>query len=263
MSDARGNKIKIWGGIVRHDVPIRDAKTEEAQTSIEAALTAFDQRKETLLGLLRRAYERGPKSKPFDADETWRHLTLLARIYCSRRRARQEMMPAADCMKRLSEIAKALGRARRLVEKSMQDDVKGALFSAWYEENVRYDPAPIEPLTLVRIEDEFDKVVANLFALESSAHRAVNDVRTKAGRPKGTAILQRDDIEGLAALYRQNTGVIPGAGDGPFAKFVMEVLAALGRHLAYESVIDAIKDAGLRALMTAGWEEPSSFDEGA
>ena len=49
-------------------------------------------------------------------------------------------------------------------------------------------------------------------------------------RAKGTAILPRDDIGNLAALYRDSTGSIPGAGDGPFAKFVMEVLTAQGRR---------------------------------
>jgi hypothetical protein len=62
-------------------------------------------------------------------------------------------------------------------------------------------------------------------------------------------------------LYRDTTGSKPGAGDGPFAKFVMKFLNALGRNIEYESVIDAIKDARTRSLQNSiGWA-PSPFDE--
>jgi hypothetical protein len=249
MSDAGGKKIKIWDGIVEYDEPVPDTRAEAVKAAIGTSLTAFEKHKEALLGMLRDLHERGPKSEPFDADKTWHDLTLLAAIYFWRGRVRQERMPAADCIKRLRAIARALGRARRLADK--QDDVRGALFSAWYDDNVRYDTVPTEPLMLVRIEDEFDKVVAGLSAMETLAHRAADDLRKKGGRPKGAAVLQKDDIEGLAGVYRDSTSLIPGAGDGPFAKFVKKFLNALGcsDNLKYESVIDAIKNAQIAVLM--------------
>jgi hypothetical protein len=249
MSNAGGKKIKIWDGIVEYDEPVPDTRAEAVKAAIETSLTAFEKHKEALLAMLRNVYERGPKSEPFDADKTWHDLTLSARIYFWRGTVKQETMPTADCINRLRQIARALGRARRLADK--QDDVRGALFSAWYDDNVRYDTVPTEPLVLVRFENEFDKVIAGLFAMETLAHRAVDDLRKKGGRPKGTAVLQKDDIEGLAGVYRDSTNSIPGAGDGLFAKFVMKFQRALGcpSNLKYESVIDAIKDAGIATLM--------------
>jgi hypothetical protein len=263
MSDAGGKKTRLWGGMAEYEETPPNARAEAIKAAIDAGLTSFERHKGKLLAVLRNAHERGPRSKPFDPDKTWSLLNGVAQFYFWRGSVKQDAMPAADRARRLRELAKVLGRARHLVDKAMQDDVKGALFSAWYDTNVRYDVVPEGPLALVRIEDEFDKVVAGLSALETAARRAVDDVRMKAGRPKGTAVLQKDDIEGLAAVYRESTGSTPGAGDGSFAKFVMEVLTALGRHLAYESVIDAIKDAGLRALMTANWEGPSRFGKDA
>lgn len=264
MSDTGGKKIKVWGGIVEYGEPTPNARAEAIKAAIDANSSAFEQHKEKLLAVLRDVHKRGgPRSEPFDPDKTWRQLTSIAQLYFWRGRLRQDTMPAADRTKRLRELAKALGRARRLADKAMQDEVKAALFSAWHHPNVRYDVVPDGPLALVRVEDEFDKVVAGLSALEAVARRAADDVGTKAGRPKGTGALQKDDIEGIAAVYRDSTGSMPGSGDGPFAKFVIEVLTAMGRHLAYESVIDAIKDAGLRAVMTTNWEGSSWCDENA
>jgi len=260
MSQARGKKTTLWSGIVQFKEPPPNARAEAIKVGMDAGLTAFKRHKGKLLVALSNAHKRGSGFKPFDPDKAWWQLTRVAQFYLWRSTVKRDTMPAADRTRRLRELTKALGRARHLVGKAMQDDVKEDLFSAWYDANITNDLVPEEQLTLVRIEDEFDEVVASLSALEAAAQRAADGVRAKAGRPKGTAVLQKDEIEGLAAVYRDSTGSTPGAGDGPFAKFVMEVLTALGRHLAYESVIDAIKDSGLRALMTADWEGPVPFD---
>ena len=259
MSDAGGKKIKLWGGIVEYEEPAPNAGAESSKAAIDAGLAAFGRHKGKLLAVLLNAHERGPRAEPFDPDRTWWQLAGFAQSYLWRGSVKVGKMPAADRTKHLRELAKVLRRARRLADKSVPE-VNGALFSAWYDAKVRYDFVPEGSVALVSIGDEFDKFVVGLAALEAAAQRAADDVRTKAGRPKGTAVLWRDDIEGLAAVYRQSTGSIPGAGDGSFAKFVMEVLAALGRHLAYESVIDAIKDAGLRRLMAASWEVLARFE---
>jgi hypothetical protein len=77
--------------------------------------------------------------------------------------------------------------------------------------------------------------------------------------------MPRDYIEALAAVYRDKTGSKPGAGNGPFAKFVMEFLTALGRrNIEYETVIKAIKDARrwtLKRPAATKWGA-SPFDEG-
>jgi hypothetical protein len=242
----------------------------------DARLTEFDKHKKTLFDMLRNVYERGPKSKPFDGDKAWRSLTGLARFYFRQGRVKQATMPAADRIERLRDIAKILRRVRRLVDRAMQSDVGTDLFSAWCEENAyfRHDPEDLAPpLTPVRIKvfdpvrtkGEFDKVCAGQATLETAASRAAVDVPpTKRGRP---AILSRDDIWNLAALYRDSTGSIPGAGDGPFAKFVMTVLIATGRpdDIEYGSITEAIKGARQWALMhpVARKWGPSPFDEEA
>jgi hypothetical protein len=49
----------------------------------------FDHHKEALLTMLRDAYDRGPKSEPFDEPKSWIHLTGLARIYCWQARVKK------------------------------------------------------------------------------------------------------------------------------------------------------------------------------
>jgi hypothetical protein len=147
----------------------------------------------------------------------------------------------------------------------MRDDVGDDLFSAWCEASVRDDLDPTGPLTLVRIDHELDKVIANLAALETAARRAADEVPKGRGRPKGSAVLTRGFIEGLAGVYRNSTESKPGAGDGPFAQFVYEFLIAIGRdnNIEYESVVDAIKDtrARVRTRPAAAKSGPSSFDD--
>jgi hypothetical protein len=189
---------------------------------------------------------------------------LSRRAVFWRARLKQETVRAAARASRLRELAKALGRARRLVERAMQDDVGNDLFSAWRDANVRYDMDATPPLTLVRIDHEFEKVIANLAALEAAACRAADEVPKGRGRPKGSAVLTRGFIEGLAGVYRNSTGSRPGAGHGPFAQFVYEFLVAIARvNIEYESVVDAIKDTRdwVRTRPAAAKSGPSPFDD--
>jgi hypothetical protein len=227
----------------------------------DARLAEFGKHKKALLDMLREVCERGPKSKPLDADKAWRSLTGLARSHFGR--VEQATMPAADRIERLRDIAKALGRARRLIDRTMQNDVGDDLFSAWWEgagnehakEDGSFDPRYMEC--------KFKNAVKVLAVLETAASLSADRVlRPKRGRP---AILPWDDIWNLAALYRGSTSSLPGAGDGPFAKFVKTVMTALGCHIEYESVIEAIKDARQWALkhpVARKWG-PSPFDEQA
>jgi hypothetical protein len=261
MSAAGNKKIKLSGGIIEYDYPIPAAEMEELKAEIDAGLAAFEQHK---ISLLQKVYQRGPKPEPFDAEKLWRGLSHCAMMYFWQARAKRETLPAAARASRLRELAKALGRARCMVEKAMQDDVSNDLFSAWCEANVRYDIDPTPPLTLVRIDDEFEKVIASLAALETAACRAADKVFKARGRPKGSAFLSRGVIEGLAGVYQNSTGSKPGAGDGPFARFVYEFLTAVGGgNIEYESVVDGIKDtrARVRARPAAAKSGTSPFDD--
>ncbi len=247
----------------------------------DARIAEFDKHKKTLLGMLRNQYERGPKSNPFDEDKAWRSLTGLARFYFELGNVKQKTVPAWERRERLRDIAKNLRPARRLVDRIMQLDVGSDLYSAWCEVNAYFkgDPNELEPIKVfdpVRTKNEFDKIVAGLATLEAAASRAADNARaTKQGTP---AILPRDEIWQLAALYRNSTGSIPGAGDGPFAEFVVEVLIAQGRYnyddeekgksvsgkIKHGGVVDGIKAARKWALTDPAarkWK-PSPFEEG-
>lgn len=146
----------------------------------------------------------------------------------------------------------------------MQSDVGNDLISGWWESTSEYAEAEGRFVDLLHIQREFEKVVTSLTTLETAATRAADDMPKRRGRPRGTATMPRDFIEGLAAVYRDATGSKPGAGDGPFAKFVVKFLTALGRGMIeYETVIEAIKDARrwtLKRPAATKWG-PSPFDE--
>jgi hypothetical protein len=152
---------------------------------VRAGLAYFDQHKEALLAILRKAC--GPKTKPFDAENVWWLLSFLAADYFGRGTAQGDFLgaqrsgsigvaiSAADRKKRLVELGKALSRARALTDKAMDDDFYIDLLSAWWEANGRYDIGP--ETTPVHI-------VLQLSALETAACRAANNVHTR-GAPSG------------------------------------------------------------------------------
>ena len=256
-ADKPRRMVELWGGIIAHEEEDPDSEQAIFIRAIDVSTDAFGRHKAALLNHLQQVYETGPKSKPFDAEKSWLRLDRIAWMYFWHEGEGQRTTPAADRVRRLRELAKALGRARRLVEKAIQDDVGNDLFSAWWDANVRYDIDPTPPLTLVRIDDEFEKVIASLPALETAAHRAADEIPKKDGRPRGTALLRWDFIEVLAKIYRNSTGSKPGAGDGPFARFVYAFITALGRsNVEYLSIVDAIKDTRNQVRMRS-----SPFDD--
>jgi hypothetical protein len=253
------------------------------QAPDDAGHVKFDQHKKKLLEMLRQ--ERSPKAKPFDAEKTWHRLKGLVPPNHELARVKEKTMPASKLRADLRKLASALGKARNLVEDAMQGEIGSALYPSWCETNARYrdDAGGLGPPAMfggqifdpVRTKNEFDKAFASLATLENAALRAADDVPdTKPGR---TPILSRDEIWNLAALYRDSTGSIPGGGDGPFAKFVVEFLTAQGRYnslddhgkrvrnsIKYLSVVDAIVDARQWALTDPAarkWS-PSPFEDG-
>ena len=265
---ATGNNT-TW---VEFQEPVADAKTDAIKEAIDGGLDAFERHKEELLDGLRRVTR-----KPFDEDKAWRRLTFLAGHYFWRESVKHGITKPSDRKKRLRQIANALERARDRISEAKQSDVGDDLCSAWFGE----DPTPTR--FIVRNDDgslalfndnDFEKAVAGLAELEAAARRAVGDVHTKDGRPKGDAVLPWGFIEVLATEYREATGAIPRA-DSFFAEFVTRFLIALGRYndqfakgkrtigaLKDDSVIDAIKDARTQSLRRAATNkgQPSPFD---
>jgi hypothetical protein len=232
----------------RHEQSLR--RTDAVKAAIKVRLVEFDHHKEALLTILRDAHSHGPKSEPFDADKSWSHLTGLASVCYWQARVKQETMPVADREARLRELAKALGKARDMTDKAMQDDVGDDLLSAWWEETneprasvARNDDGSF---ALVRIADEmFKEAVAGLAALETAALRAASEAHEQraghSGPKRGTMLL--DYIGTLAFLYRDSTGAKPGTGRGPFVRFVCAFLAAIRANISEEYAVELAQNA--------------------
>jgi hypothetical protein len=160
----------------------------------------------------------------------------------------QLTMPPADRVKQLRKLEDALSRSRREVNKAIKeikDDAEDELCRAWLEGiDKRLDTPP-------PIRQEFKKVGTNLAALETAAFLAIEEIpKRDGGRPGGTGVLPYGVIIILAYLYLNNTEQRPGAGPGPFARFVFNFMTALGYpDLVYQTLIDDIKDARKRDLM--------------
>ena len=150
------------------------------------------------------------------------------------------MMPAGDRAKLLRQLGNALRDARRKADEAMKT-------SHWFMEwaiangNPDFTDGRIE-----RYQDEFETRVARLKGLEEAAYQAAETVRKKRGRPPGTTVVPHDFILNLEHAYRNITKRNAGAGSGPFFRFVIEFLTALGRECSDETVIEAIKAARKR-----------------
>jgi hypothetical protein len=240
-TDKPKRKNTLW------DIKIEQTEAVEAR----AGLVEFNHHKKALLTILRNVYMHG-KPVPFDADKSWHRLIRLAHFYFGLEKMKQETMPAADRVKRLRELAKALGRARGMADEAMQDDVGNDLFRAWVAE-IKIPPVSVVGVNddgqsvLVCIADEIKKVVASLAIFETAARRAANEAHKGRGRPKGASVLPLDYIIGLAVLYRDSTGTKPEARRKSFAGFVYAFLAAIGRPTILEdSVVKLVRKARSR-----------------
>lgn len=115
----------------------------------------------------------------------------------------------------------------------------------------RGDAVPEESLVLVRLRDEFAKVLAALTTLEAATLRALKDAPST--KPGPVRVLPLESIVVLADEYASLTGRPPGAGRGPFYRFVMNFRAATdqtykttdeaGDERVDESLIEDIKEA--------------------
>jgi hypothetical protein len=258
---AKRKKINLWGHTLECEEPAPGSKIAAINSGIEARLAAFNEHKEVLLALLNYAHKRGPQAKRFDRDKVWSDVKFLAwQLFLQEGAKREQLtMPPADRVKRLRKLEDALSRSRREVNKAIKeikDDAEDELCRAWLDGmDKRLDAPPLR--------QEFKKVGTNLAALETAAFRAIEDMpKRDGGRPGGTGVLPYGVIIILAYLYLDNTERRPGAGRGPFARFVFNFMTALGHpDLVYQTLIDDIKDARKRDLMRpeANRMRPSPF----
>lgn len=241
---------------------VEDAGTEAFKATIEKLLRQFSSHKETLLSLLRNAHDGDAITESFDAETPWFSIEGLARLYYAREWVKRETMSNADREARHRKIAETLRHAREMIEGAMNTpNLANDLVWAWWEGTSEYREAAGRFVDLLYIEREFEKALEGLAALAVGALRAADGAHKGRGRPRGTSSLPPDFINALAGVYRSSTGSKPGAGDGPFARFVLAFRGAIGRHAEMDTVIDAIKDARTYSLQhPSGWG-PSPFDD--
>jgi hypothetical protein len=269
VSNGGDKNVKLWDEIISYDKPVPSGRTEAVRAAIDADLLNFEHHKEGLLTTLRRARNPDSESEPFDEGKWWLRLTGLAGIYCWEARVKHETMSSGERAKRLLILAKALGKARSLIDAAMEDDVGDDLFSAWQKE-VNEPPVSVVrnddgSLALVQNAKEmFKKEMAGLAALEAAAHKATDEARKErvgGGRPRGTSALPTGYILTLADFYQKITATKLVPSDGPFAEFVRAFLDAVGQegHITERHLIEMIENAFVQARKSPA-AEASPFE---
>jgi hypothetical protein len=261
MSAGKANEtIKILKGAKELAAPIHDVGTESFKRIIESSLAQFDSHKEKLIEILRKAHGAA-KPTPFNADLAWSRIQGLAHQYYAREQVKRWGMSAADREARCRKIAEALGRARGMIDKAIDTPaLANDLICGWWEGTSEFSDAAGGFVDSLHIQHEFEKALESLTALHTGAVRAASGAHKGRGRPRGSAVLPPDYIDALALVYRNSTGSKPGAGDGPFAKFVQRFLSAMGRRVTKAHVIDTIKGVRKHSLKNPA-SEPSPFDD--
>jgi len=240
---------------------ILDDQMEAYKAEIELKLADFSSHREHLLSLLRDAHDRGTKAEPFDKDKSWLRIETTAYQYLAREKVKQNITSSPDHEARYRAIADAMQRARSMIAEVRQYDLAGYLIREWLQGTKQLADATEQYRDLLYFELELEKITESLTKLEGAANQVADEAQRGRGRPKGNSVLPWNYIYALAGDYRNSTGRKPGAGSGPFSRFVWEFLIALGRpNVEYVSVVDAIKDTRSWARMHPE-PGPSPFDE--
>jgi hypothetical protein len=219
---------------------------------IQSSLARFDKNKEKLLQTLIDERKRGAGKAIFDTTESWEILRRMAEFYLGFEHTRENASSNAQMAKDFTNLKRKLSDARALL---MKGDVFFGLVRPIF--HARYTQTPLavlkaDPLVASKILNELTETASHVRKLEMAASRAAANARGKPGRPNsGSTILPSDCIVGLARLYRDATGRVPGAGEGPFGFFLVEFLNAVGRpNLASRSVFNLIIPARKTSLAT-------------
>jgi hypothetical protein len=239
-TDKPGETVKI------SDAILSERPAPSVVRAIKTNLAEFNKRKDKLIDHLKGC---SPGSEQLDEEKLWRNLTSLAQLYFLRKTSPTTVERKA----RLRKLAEILHRASNLAERVRQDNIGVDLVSALFDGALPRDPPgqivhDDGTLRVVHFSNiGFAKMVATLATYQAVALRTADDV--PAVPPGKTPILPRSFIIALAEVYRRSTGRKPGAGQGPFARFVVQFRAALDFSQKItdgnvdNSVIDAIKDA--------------------
>jgi hypothetical protein len=255
----RGDKLSemssVWARLLKEE------PSPAAKRAVEPRLARFGKTKDVLIECLRSAagvwWLPGvprPVKKRLDEEGAWRRLFTLATVYFFWRATASSATRDA----RLRKLAEALGRVQVLVEKARQDNVGTDLIGQFIDGVLPREPRGrfvLDNDGTLRAEFfpeiDFREIAASLHAYKAAVERSVRDVAPR--QPGPVAALPPAYIAALADAYLDFTGKNPGAGQGPFYRFVMQFRAALdptyklkdesGEERIDESMLEAIKKA--------------------
>jgi len=239
-----------------------DPEATENQARADEKLAKFNKHRTALLEILREAYDRGPKRQAFNVDYAWSNMQFIAITYIEGQTTKQQKMSPAERAACFRAIGDTLTKARRMIAKAMGSvDLAADLTWGWWEVKGGKADAETQFVLSPHVKKEFVKAFRTVAALEMGAIRAGEWAHRKRGRPKGTSVFAPEYIDDLAQLYKENTGLKPGAGHGAFANYVRTFLEAVSRSLDHDSVVESIKAARRRALARRVKWAPSAFED--
>jgi hypothetical protein len=217
---------------------------------IQPSLAMFDKNKEKLLQRLIDGRKQGAGRTVFDAEALWTALRRAAEGYLLYEQTRKSAPSNTQTANDLAKIKRNLSAAHALLEKP---DVFSELLRAIFHERYTKEPSAVlkaDPFVGSKIFAELAKGASHVRKLEMAATRGAANARSKPGRPNsGSTILPSEYIVGLAKLFRDATDRVPGAGEGPFGRFLVEFLNAIGRgNLTPRSVFNLIISARNESL---------------
>jgi hypothetical protein len=226
---------------------ILDTQTDSLGDEVELNLARFRGHKQALLSLLRKTCARRTKAASFDEAESWLRIETTARQYFALKILKQQLASSAGRKARYRAIANTLRRARNELENAKKAkvlDFAGDSIRVWLDGTKEITEATKQFEFLLYLEVDIQNVLKTLIDLEAAATQVAAEAHKRRGRPKGDSILPWNYSRELEKDYKNSTGLNPGAGPGPFARFVKAFVTAVGENDPVEStLVDVIKDA--------------------
>jgi hypothetical protein len=214
---------------------------------IQPSLARFDKNKEKLLQRLIDGRNQGARTV-FDAEASWTVLRRAAEFYLSGEQMRKSAPSNAQTANDLAKIKQNLNAVHVLLGKN---DVAVELMKASFRARHKQQPKNVlkaDPFAASKILNELNEAASHIRKLEMTSSGAATKARSKPGRPNsGSTILPSDYIVGLAKVYRDATGRVPGAGEGPFGFFLVDFLDAIGRRNSVFNLIIRARKKSLTA----------------
>jgi hypothetical protein len=225
------DEIDLWDGLIEIPRAAPDRRLETFKAHREQAFAKLEAKRQELLSCLQSTYEL--TDRPFDERRAWLGIEVSAHTYLVHKDMQENDMSPAACRQRFREIAESIWNLRSELERALREpDISNELMWSWFE------TAQLED-GLYHVEWAFRDMVISFAAFEKRLHQATAEIPIKRGAKRSP---KRRCIFELATTFRSCTGKVPGAGDGPFARFVCTFFEIIESDKSDTSeVLDLIK----------------------